>query len=233
MFSDQTVLVTGAAGGLGSEVCLFFKRLNASVIAVDLSLDLLGKTFGSDQLGLSHYAADLTKKEESRDVLEEIMSSHPRIDVLCNIAGGFFMGETVHQTSESNWNFLFDLNVRSIVNTASVLVPKMIDRGGGKIINIGARAALGGMANMGAYTASKSAVIRITEAMSEELRDQNINVNCILPGVIDTPKNRSDMAGSDFSKWVSPSEIAEVIGFLASEKSVAINGASIPVYGRS
>jgi NAD(P)-dependent dehydrogenase (short-subunit alcohol dehydrogenase family) len=89
------------------------------------------------------------------------------------------------------------------------------------------------MANMGAYTASKSAVIRITEAMSEELLDQNINVNCILPGVIDTPKNRSDMAGSDFSKWVSPSEIAEVIGFLASEKSVAINGASIPVYGRS
>ena len=109
----------------------------------------------------------------------------------------------------------------------------MIKNGGGKIVNVGARAAIAGVASMGAYTASKSAVIRITEAMAVELINENINVNCILPGVIDTPTNRAQMPDADFSAWVDPAIIAEVIGFLCSVQSVSISGASVPVYGRS
>ena len=227
------VLVTGAAGGLGSAVCHFFKKMDAKVIAVDLELSLLETVFGSDKENFFLFSVDLTERDQTKSVFERILIDHDRIDIVCNIAGGFSMGEPVHEMSDSKWDFLFDLNLKSILHTSSVLVPNMIKNGGGKIINVGARAALSGVGSMGAYAASKSAVIRITEAMAEELLKENINVNCILPGVIDTPTNRTQMPDADFSSWVDPSQIAEVIGFLCSEKSISVNGASVPVYGRS
>ena len=233
MFSNKVVLVTGAAGGLGSAVCHFFKKMDAEVIAVDLELSLLETVFGSDKKDFFLFSVDLTERDQTRSVFERILIDHDRIDIVCNIAGGFSMGEPVHEMSDSKWDFLFDLNLKSILHTSSVLVPNMIKNGGGKIVNVGARAALSGVSNMGAYTASKSAVIRITESMAAELRNENINVNCILPGVINTPTNREQMPDADFSSWVDPSQIAEVIGFLCSEKSISVNGASIPVYGRS
>ena len=233
MFSNKVVLVTGAAGGLGSAVCHFFKKMDAKVIAVDLEVSLLEAVFGSDKEDFFLFSVDLTERDQTKSVFERILIDHDRIDIVCNIAGGFAMGEPVHEMSDSKWDFLFDLNLKSILHTSSVLVPNMIKNGGGKIINVGARAALSGVGSMGAYTASKSAVIRVTEAMAEELLKENINVNCILPGVIDTPTNRAQMPDADFSSWVDPSHIAEVIGFLCSEKSISINGASVPVYGRS
>ena len=233
MFSDKVVLVTGAAGGLGSAVCHFFRQMDAKVIAVDLELSLLETVFGSHKKDFLFFSVDLTKRDKTKIVFEKILTDHDRVDIVCNIAGGFSMGQPVHKTSDSTWNFLFDLNLKSILHTSSVLVPHMIKNGGGKIVNVGARAALGGVESMGAYTASKSAVIRITEAMAEELIKDNINVNCILPGVIDTPTNRAQMPDADFSAWVDPSKIADVIGFLCSEKSVSVSGASVPVYGRS
>jgi NAD(P)-dependent dehydrogenase (short-subunit alcohol dehydrogenase family) len=108
----------------------------------------------------------------------------------------------------------------------------MIAAGRGKIVNIGAVAALAGKANMGAYSASKSAVIRLTESMSAELRDKGINVNCVLPSIIDTPQNRADMPKADPLRWVGPDALAEVILFLASDAARAIHGAAIPVTGR-
>src|SRR5256885_912710 len=119
-----------------------------------------------------------------------------RIDVLCNIAGGFRMGKPVHETPENVWELMLDLNAKSVINTARAVVPKMLAAGRGKIINIGAVAGLSGKANMGAYSAAKSAVIRLTESMSAELRDKGINVNCVLPSVIDTPQNRAKGAAS-------------------------------------
>jgi NAD(P)-dependent dehydrogenase (short-subunit alcohol dehydrogenase family) len=109
----------------------------------------------------------------------------------------------------------------------------MLQNGGGKIINISARAAHKGVALMGAYVASKSAVLRLTESMAEELREKNINVNCILPGTIDTARNRADMPNADYSKWVPTAQLASVIGFLASDASAAVHGAGIPVVGLS
>ena len=143
------------------------------------------------------------------------------------------MGEQVHETSDDTWDFLMNLNTRSIVNTTSVVVPAMIGQGGGKIINVAARAATQGIATMGVYTASKAAVMRLTEAMAGELREQNINVNCIMPGTIDTPRNRQDMPDADHSKGVPPAQLASVGGFLASEAAIAVHGAAIQVDGLS
>ena len=156
-----------------------------------------------------------------------------KIDVLCNIAGGFRMGEAVHETSDEIWDFLFNLNVRTLLNTVRAAVPALIEAGAGKVVNVGAAGALKGGPMMGAYAAAKSVVIRLTEAMSAELRDRNINVNCVLPTIIDTPENRAAMPDADPTRWVAPADLARTIMYLASDDARAIHGAAVPVAGRS
>jgi NAD(P)-dependent dehydrogenase (short-subunit alcohol dehydrogenase family) len=143
------------------------------------------------------------------------------------------MGQPVHETSDETWNFLFDINARTLLHAVRAVVPGMIESGGGKIINVGAYAAQKGVAQMGAYVAAKSAVIRLTEAMAAELREKNINVNCVLPTVIDTPENRAAMPNADPSRWVAPADLARTIVFLASDDARAIHGAALPVTGLS
>src|SRR5262249_46691269 len=138
-----------------------------------------------------------------------------------------------HRTPDDTFNFLFDLNTRTLLHAVRAFVPSMLEAGGGKIVNIGAFAAQRGGAKMGAYAASKSAVIRLTESMAAELRDKNINVNCVLPTIIDPPENRAAMPDADPSRWVAPSDLAKVIAFLASDDARAIHGAAIPVTGLS
>ncbi|MGE5090483.1 MAG: SDR family NAD(P)-dependent oxidoreductase, partial [Candidatus Levyibacteriota bacterium] len=152
-----------------------------------------------------------------------------RIDVLCNIAGGFRMGEPVHELSDRTLDFLLGVNVRSLVNIAHAVVPHMLDGQGGRIVNVAAFAAQRGAAGMGAYSAAKSAVIRLTEAMEAELHDRGIHANCVLPTIIDTEDNRKAMPGADASAWVAPQDLARVILFLASDDARAIHGAALPV----
>jgi NAD(P)-dependent dehydrogenase (short-subunit alcohol dehydrogenase family) len=128
---------------------------------------------------------------------------------------------------------MMDLNALSVFTTCKYVIPHMIEQQSGKIINISSRAGLRGSAKDAAYSAAKSAVIRLTESMSAELKSYNINVNCILPGTIDTPENRTAMPDRDFNKWVSPASLADIIFFLCSEESRDIHGAAIPVYGKS
>jgi NAD(P)-dependent dehydrogenase (short-subunit alcohol dehydrogenase family) len=206
----RTVVITGASGNLGNAV--------ANAFAGD-KLVLLDRKTGVDLLDAKSVQAALEKLE--------------RVDVLCNIAGGFRMGSPVHETSDKDWNFLFDLNARTVLNMARAVVPLMLKAGGGKIVNIGAYAAQKGAAQMGAYIASKSAVIRLTESMAAELREKNINVNCVLPTIIDTPENRAAMPDADPRKWVDPKALADVIAFLASDAARAIHGAALPVTGLS
>jgi NAD(P)-dependent dehydrogenase (short-subunit alcohol dehydrogenase family) len=235
MFEGKVVVVTGGAGALGRAVVEWFLGRGARVAVLDLSESTLDAAFpdrrkDTDNL---YVACDLTSRESTRSVAGAVLNEFGRVDVLCNIAGGFLMGEVVHETSDETWDFLFDLNARSILNTSAVFVPAMIEAGGGKIVNIAARAANKGVARLGAYTASKASVMRLTESMAMELREKNINVNCILPGTIDTPRNREDMPGANHSRWVSPADIAKVIGFLASDEAVAVHGAGIAVDGLS
>jgi NAD(P)-dependent dehydrogenase (short-subunit alcohol dehydrogenase family) len=131
------------------------------------------------------------------------------------------------------WDFLMNLNARSVLVAMRAVLPHLLKRGNGAIVNIGARPGLAGKAKMAAYSASKSAVIRLTESVSAEVKDFGIQVNCILPGTIDTPQNRKDMPKADFSTWVEPESLANVILFLASHQAKDIHGAALPVYGRS
>jgi NAD(P)-dependent dehydrogenase (short-subunit alcohol dehydrogenase family) len=214
MNTSRVVMITGAAGNLGRAVSKAFTDLGSQVVAVDLPTNLLDQA-----------QVDAT--------VQRTIEQFKRIDVLCNIAGGFRMGTAVHETSDKDWNFLLDLNARTVLHTARAVVPHMISAGGGKIVNIGAYAAQKGAAQMGAYIASKSAVIRLTETMAAELREKNINVNCVLPTVIDTPENRAAMPKVDPGRWVAPADLASVIVFLASDAARAIHGAAVPVTGLS
>ena len=234
-FSAKTVVVTGAAGALGQAVVDYFLRQGANVALIDISQAAFDASYANtaetdQQIFLS---ADLTSRSSVAEAFSAVINKWQQIDILANIAGGFTMGEAVHQTSDQTWDFLFQLNSKSIVHTAAVVVPHMQQLGGGKIINISAGAAHQGIANMGAYVASKSTVLRLTESMAQELRQDAINVNAILPGMIDTPRNRSDMPDADFSSWVPTQKIAEVIGFLASDAASEIHGAGLPVVGLS
>jgi len=230
-FEAKTCLITGAAGNLGRAVGAAFASAGASLVLLGRELKNLRAVYGDKPERVLLLEVDLLSADAVARAVETALQRFPRIDVLCNIAGGFRMGHPVHETSEDTWGLMLDLNAKSVINTARAVVPGMMAAGYGKIINIAALAGLSGKANMGAYSASKSAVIRLTESMSAELRDKGINVNCILPSIIDTPQNRADMPGADPRRWVSPEALADVVMFLASDRARAIHGAAIPVAG--
>jgi NAD(P)-dependent dehydrogenase (short-subunit alcohol dehydrogenase family) len=230
--SGRAVMITGAAGNLGRAVAQAFVRQGDALVLVDVARDRLEAVYGgaSDVLLA---ATDLLDPSSVRATVAAAVARFGGIDVLCNIAGGFHMGEPVHDTSPDDWSRMFDLNVRTLLNASHAVVPVMLAAGGGKIVNVGAFAALRGVARMGAYVAAKSAVIRLTESMAAELREHHVNVNCVLPTIIDTPENRAAMPSADPSRWVAPDDLANVIAFLASDDARAIHGAAIPVSGLS
>jgi len=230
---SRVVMITGAAGNLGRAVAQAFADVGDRLVLVDLRADALAGAFGTDTPAQAMVATNLLDPAQADRAVQTALDRFGRLDVLCNLAGGFRMGEAVHETSDATWNFLFDLNARSLLHAVQAAVPRMLQRGGGKVINVGAFSAQKGAAQMGAYTASKAVVIRLTEAMAAELRERGINVNCVLPTVIDTPENRRAMPGADPAKWVTPRDLASVIRFLASDEARAIHGAAIPVTGLS
>ncbi len=228
-FTNRTVLVAGATGNLGRAVANAFAQRGANLVLVSLRRESLEKTFGAGMENRLLVPANLLDQEQVNAAVKKAIVRFRRIDVLCNIAEGFRMGEAVHQTSDETWSFLFDVNARTVLHTARAVVPRMLESGGGKIVNVGAYAAQKGVAKMGAYCAAKSALVRLTEAMAAELREQGINVNCVLPTIIDTPENRAAMPDADPGRWMAPEDLANTILFLASEDSRAIHGAALSV----
>jgi NAD(P)-dependent dehydrogenase (short-subunit alcohol dehydrogenase family) len=229
----RTVIVTGAAGNLGRAVAKRFVAEGANLVLVDLERDGLEQANGAESASQLLVAANLLDPAGAAAVIKAATDRYGRIDVLCNVAGGFRMGDPVHATSDGDWDFLFDINARTLLSMVRAVVPKMLEAGGGKIVNVGAFAAQKGVAQMGAYTASKGTVIRMTEAMAAELREKNINVNCVLPTIIDTPDNRAAMPKANPAKWVAPEDLANVIAYLASDAARAVHGAAVPVTGLS
>jgi NAD(P)-dependent dehydrogenase (short-subunit alcohol dehydrogenase family) len=224
-FDKRTVMVTGAAGHLGRAVGEAFADAGAKLVLLDVRSE--------NRADALFIQTDLLDPQSVQRAAHQALERFGRIDVLCNIAGAFRMGPPVHETSDADWNFLMDVNARSVLHTARAMVPLMLKSGGGKIVNVGAYAAQRGVANMGGYVASKSALIRLTETMAAELREKNINVNCVLPTIIDTPDNRAAMPDADPRRWVAPQDLAAVILFLASDEARAIHGAALPVTGLS
>jgi len=227
------VLVTGAAGNLGRAVAKTFAERGARLVLLDMRRENLEHAFAAETDRRLFAPTNLLEPAQVEAAVKQAAARFGRIDALANLAGGFRMGTPVHATSDTDWNFMFDLNARTLLNIARAVVPRMLDGGGGKIVNVGAFAAQKGAAQMGAYVAAKSAVIRLTESMAAELREKNINVNCVLPTITNTPENRASMPNADPARWVAPQDLANVIAFLCSDAARAIHGAALPVTGLS
>jgi NAD(P)-dependent dehydrogenase (short-subunit alcohol dehydrogenase family) len=233
-FANRVVLVTGAAGNLGRAVAARFAQDGAKLALVDRSaerLQAVAAELGGDALPLT---ADLTDAASIDALVAQIEAHYGQIHVLAHTVGGFTAGTPVHETPQDAWDLMFNLNVRPLYLLGGRIAKHMLDHAvAGKIVFVLARAANAGSANAAAYTASKAAAQRIMQSMALELRDRGINVNGVLPSVIDTPPNRDAMPSSDFSKWVTTDDLAHAIAYLASDEARSLHGVSLEVYGRA
>ncbi|HLD14570.1 MAG TPA: SDR family NAD(P)-dependent oxidoreductase [Burkholderiales bacterium] len=232
-FTGKVVVITGAVGNLGQACAQAFARVGAKRALVDRSSGRLAPVYPASAETLLIEGIDLAEAAHAAKAVAAVLARFGRVDVWVNTVGGFAGGKKVHEDGLDLWEHMQRINLLTTLNACRAVVPSMLKQGGGRIVNVGARAALTGVAGLGAYGASKSAVIYLTQTLAAELKDQGVNVNCVLPGTIDTPQNRRDMPQADFSKWVAPAAIADAILFLASGSARAVTGAALPVYGRS
>jgi NAD(P)-dependent dehydrogenase (short-subunit alcohol dehydrogenase family) len=234
LLKEKVCIITGSVGNLGLATARLFQQAGAKTVLVDRSQDRFRDVFVELADSANHLLAggiDLTNPESLAKLVEQALARFARIDVLVNTVGGYRGGKPLHKTELADWDFLFNVNLRSTLLCCRAVIPQMLKQESGKIINVASRDGLRGTAGYAAYSASKSAVLRLTESLADELKASKINVNCIMPGTIDTPQNRAAIPNGDFSKWVEPAAIADVIAFLASDAARAINGAALPVYG--
>jgi len=222
----KVVVVTGASGALGKVVAEAALAQGAKVAGVDHAPSQIPATANRIEFG----GVDLSDAAQAKKAVDAAAEHFGRLDALVNIAGGFAF-ETVAEGDPGTWQRMYALNVTTALNASRSAIPHLAASGAGRIINVGAMGALQAGPGMGAYAASKAGVHRLTEALAAEWKGK-ITVNAVLPSIIDTAANRASMPKSDFAKWVTPEELANVILFLASDAASAVTGALLPVSGR-
>jgi len=238
LLKDRVAVVTGATGALGRVVTKKLLEGGAKVVALYRTEDRLEEFLefvGDLKDGLTGFEGDALDEDSTRALAERAVGEHGRIDILLNIVGAYSGGKALSETDGETWDRMMGVNLKSAFLCSKAVVPYMMEKNYGRIVNVSARTAVqrGSRSKSGAYAVSKAGVIVLTEALAEELKRFDINVNCIMPSVIDTPANREMFPKADFSKWVDPEEIADVILFLASEASKPTSGATVPVYGKA
>jgi len=224
--NGKVVVVTGALGALGKVVAEMALARGAKVAGIDHAPSSMAAAPNRLELG----GVDLTVAAEAKTAIDAAAVHFGRLDALINIAGGFAF-EAVAEGEPATWQRMHALNVMTALNASRAAIPHLTGSGAGRIVNVGAMGALQAGSGMGAYAASKAAVHRLTEALAAEQKGR-ITVNAVLPSIIDTAANRASMPKADFTKWVTPKELAEVILFLASDSASAVTGALLPVSGR-
>lgn len=223
--TNRTLVVTGGHGVLGQAVVTAALAHGLNVAIIDHAR---GETAPGEALEIG--GVDLTDPKAAEAAIAEVVARFGGVDALMNIAGGF-VWQTIDDDKPA-WDRMFALNLTTALNASRAALPHLKASAEGRIVNVGANGALRAASGMGAYGASKSAVHRLTEALAEELKSTSVTVNAVLPSILDTEQNRKDMPDADPSKWVAPSDLAEVMLFLASPASRAVTGALIPVTGR-
>ncbi|MFC0203830.1 SDR family NAD(P)-dependent oxidoreductase [Novosphingobium soli] len=220
----RSVVVTGGFGVLGQAVAQAFAGAGDQVARIDFAPEPKTDLPGTLDVG----GVDLTEAASTAAALDHVVAAHGGIDVLVNVAGGF-LWETLEGGAIASWAKMQAMNLTTAATITQLALPHLKASAAGRIVNIGAGAALKAGMGMGAYAASKSGVHRLTEALAEELAGSSVTVNAVLPSIIDTPANRADMPDADFSTWVQPAAAADVILFLASDAARAVTGALVPV----
>ena len=234
--SNRNVLITGGTGFLGSAVTKAFLSLDDTVAVTYLFDDEVNrfKQHNPDLTDdVTFLYANVTEEVAVQKTINSCIDKFGHLDILVNIVGGFVGGIDTVELEEDKWDFMMNLNLKSVFLCCRTVIPHMTGQGNGKIVNVSARAGLKGEAGLSAYCVSKGGVRTLTESLAAEVMDSGINVNCIMPSIMDTPMNRDAMPDEDHTRWVKPDAVAKVICFLTSDDATIINGAAIPVYGRA
>ena len=224
---SKTALVTGASGGLGTHVTKAL--LDAGFAVVGLSPKIRQSDF--DHPKFTAVPAALDSLDAAKKATDSVIARFGKIDVLAHLVGGFAGGQTVADIDDATFQRMFDMNLNSAFHILRAVLPHMRKAGAGRIIAIGSRAAEDPGPTVGAYSASKAALVSLIRTVALENKDAGITANVILPGTMDTPTNRRDMPGADTSQWVHPASVASLIVWLASDAGKDVTGAAIPVYG--
>ena len=223
----KIVLVTGANGGLGRDVTLAFLAAGATVIGTSLKI----RQSDFNHASFTALQADISTGQGAKALVEQVLTRFGGIDVLAHTVGGFAGGQSVVETDDATFQKMFDLNLNSTFYLLRAALPTLRRTGNGRIVAIGSRAALEPGANVGAYSASKAAMVSLIRTVALENQDAGLRANVILPGTMDTPANRKAMPDADFSQWVRPATVASLMVWLAGDAGKDVNGAVIPVYG--
>jgi len=225
----RTALVTGATGGLGTHVTQAL--LDAGFAVVGLAPKVHPHDF--DHPHFTALPATLDSLNAAKQAVETILAHFGKIDVSAHLVGGFAGGQTIADTDDATFQRMLDMNLNSSFHILRAVLPPMRQAGSGRIIAIGSRAAESPGAMVGAYSASKAALVSLIRTVAIENKDLGITANVILPGTMDTPVNRKGMPGADTSQWVQPASVASLIVWLAGDGGKDVTGAAIPVYGRA
>ena len=236
-FHDKIVLVTGGTGGLGREVTMAFLEAGATVVVTYQAAEEFAAVVAAAQkIGAAPPAGvrvDVTDQQAVEKFIGEMVAEQGRLDILVNTVGGYAGGKNLWEEDPRTYDKMLQLNLKAGFVLARAVVPQMIKQNRGWIVNIASKAAFDHAAGGALYAASKAAALAMMDSLAADVKPFNINVNSILPSIIDTAANRKAMPGADFAKWPKPEEIARVILFLCSEQARVIHGAAIPVYGKS
>ena len=224
---ERVALVTGASGGLGVHVTRAL--LAAGIRTVGLSPGIQQSDF--DHANFVAMAADISSAEAANHAIQEILSRLGRLDILAHLVGGFAGGKTIADTDDATFQRMLELNLNSAFNIMRASIPAMRRAGKGRIIAIGSRAAEEPGPKVGAYSASKAALVSLVRTVALENKDAGITANILLPGTMDTPANRRAMPNENFSQWVKPASVASLIVWLCGDEAQDVTGAAIPVYG--
>ena len=230
MFTGKVIIVTGAAGNVGSALAALLASRGARVAAVDTVKDRLETVVaglpGTGHLALSAY--DLTDPAATEALVAHVVATSGRLDGVGTTVGGFAMAKLA-DAGLDQWDLMFNLNVKTTWNIYRAAVPAIRQAGGGTLVGIGSVAGLRAGAEVAAYAATKAGVMRLTESLADELRKEGIRVNAVLPTTIDTPQNRAAMPDADTSRWVTPAEVGEVMAFLLSGAASGVTGQLVQV----
>jgi len=224
---SKIALIAGANGGLGKSVTQAFLDAGATVVGVSRNI----RQADFNHPSFVAIAAELSSGNAAKKLVDQVAAKFGRIDVLAHLIGGFAGGRTVAETDDPTFESMLDVNLRSAFYVLRSVIPQMRRAGSGRIIAIGSRAAEDPGPSVGAYSASKAALVALIRTVALENKDRGITANVILPGTIDTPANRKAMPDADTRTWVQPTSIASLIVWLAGEAAKDVNGAVIPVYG--
>jgi NAD(P)-dependent dehydrogenase (short-subunit alcohol dehydrogenase family) len=229
----RTIVVAGGTGALGASVSRAFLDSGARVIATYVKqeeYDALAKQAGE---GFTGVALDVTNESAVVKFVAETESKFGAIDALVIAVGGYAGGKNLWETDSATYELMLSLNLRAAFVMARAILPGMIRKNSGAIVNVASKAAYGHAAGAAMYAASKAGVLALFDSLADEVKPYNINVNSIVPSIMDTPANRRAMPKADFDIWPKTDDIAKVIVYMCSDEARVIHGAAVPVYGRT